>query len=138
MKRRAFLQFLGVGAAAGPSAVKSAAEMSMADLNMPGVGQYLGGKDGEVDSAGDDACEVMSESRMQRTTRRLERLIGKSDAQVAKEKRDQYVSALDPNVASLRSVSLTEKMRIQRLRQYERRRAIEIADYRGILAGLFD
>ena len=132
MNRRGFFGLLGGAAVAGPSVAKSAAEMGMADLAMPGV--HLGGSYGDYSKQA--VCTEKNSS--ERAAKYLERLLGKSDDQIARETRETYVSALDPDVASLRSMTLASKIRLQKRVQYERNRQREIENYRGILAGLWE
>lgn len=53
------------------------------------------------------------------------------------EKRGFHVSALDPNVASLRSVALHRKIEMTRATNYERREKAEEVYLRGHLKGWF-
>lgn len=128
MKRRAFLGFLGGAAASGPAMAKAAGEVTIADLS---VGSYSSG--GEVLYASVSSKDDKSWAKSQ-----LTHLLGKSAEQIAREKRDYYISSLDPDTASLRSVSLGGKIRMQKARSYEMNCKREEERYRGILAGWWD
>lgn len=129
MKRRAFLGFLGGAAVAGPQAAKSAAQMTMADTSFAGLGlaRNMGALAAGSESP-DKSWAVTS----------LKRLVGMSDVEVARRKRGHYVDGLDPEVASLRSVSLVHKVRMTRDRAFERRNQDERTYLEGVIAGLWD
>lgn len=128
MKRRAFLGFLGGAAASGPAMAKAASEMTITDLS---VSPYISGGEVPYASVASKDDKIWAKSR-------LAHLLGKSAEQIAREKRDYCISSLDPDTASLRSVSLGGKIRMQKARSYEMNCKREEERYRGILAGLWD
>lgn len=130
MERRAFLGFLGGAASSGPAIVKSAAQMGLHDLTMPGI--VRGGGSG-IEAADAPACDAKDYAK-----RGLAKLLGKSAAQIARDKRDTYIDGLDPCIASLRSMALGAKVRLQRDINYNRRRNRDEERFRGILAGWWD
>lgn len=101
--------------------------MSLGDLSVPSVS--IGG----YTQAGLSPTDNKSWAKMQ-----LARLLGKTAAQVAREKRDTQIYALDPDLACLRSVNLATKIRRQKRLNYEVNQAREEEQYRGILAGLWE
>lgn len=131
MRRRAFFGFMGGAAVAGPAAVKSAAEMGLGDLSVS-VGNFGNSVAGSSIAGADPADSKTCAQRG------LSRLLGKSAVQIAREKRDTYVHAFDADVAALRSVTIGNKIRLQKRLNYDRNREREEENYRGILAGLWD
>lgn len=115
MKRRGFLGLMGGALAAGPSMAKEAVTQTMADLSVPGVGipYGMGGMPGQTSSnAPYDEREHLQGQ--------LSKLLGKSAAEKLREKKTMGVNMLDPDLASMRSFSLSARMRIQQDRNYER------------------
>ena len=66
----------------------------------------------------------------------LKKLIGKSAAQKEYERRQIQVHQFDPNVAALRSVSVTAKVRMSRDRLYERSLELERMRLEHLIGGL--
>ena len=131
--RRRFLSLLGVGAAAGPLAVKAAADAeigsSMGMLNIKGFGSTaLGLSSGQPPDA-EQVAYIPYEKR----------LIGAADyikmfgiPEVMEfELRDQarYVGSFDPDIACKQSWSMAVKIMTQRERNYQR--AVERVEKSG-------
>lgn len=132
MKRRAFLGFLGGAVASGPAAAKTAAQMTLADLS-PGPTAYLSNSLGESAQAPDDG-----EWRVARATDRLKQILGMTDTARAMAKKRHYISALDPGIASLRSVTLHRKIEMSRAVDFERQQHNEKTYLEGFLARLWE
>lgn len=128
MKRRSFLGFLGGAAAAGPSMAKGAADIAMSDLRL--AGSMYG--DGSA-SAGYPITASGSASSWAKES--LERFLGKTPDMIAYEKRGRSVHALEPDVASMRSLSMRAKVSMSRDRQYERATRQEHENLLGHIAG---
>jgi len=137
MKRRAFLGFLGGVAVAGPQAAKSAAEMTMADLNLPGIG-LLGGSGGygALASAGDSS--VRSYNHVDWAKSSLKMLTGLKTPEIERKKLEYHVHQLDPNIAALRSVALVSKIRVSRDAQFAQSQHRERSYLEGIIAGWWE
>ena len=133
MKRRAFFGFLGGAAVAGPSVAKSAAQMTVSDLNLRQAGVAMLG-------SGLDAAESQCVRSDPKTyaTKELARFLGKTPTQRAREKADHYVNGLDPEIAVLRSVALPAKIRMTRAVDYERSVRNRKTYLEGILAGWWE
>lgn len=123
MKRRGFLGFLAGGAVAGPGMVKAAAEQTLAGLSVDGgmsgpegwappMPNYVSG--GTISTA-TLAGQLSNVAHMQAD---LARLLGKSEARKRRERASINVHALSPDIAALRSVSLTRKVAMQRELNY--------------------
>ena len=132
MKRRAFLGFLGGAAVAGPTAAKSAAEMTMADLRAPGVSlnSVMGDAPKSIGECDRDPVSVKEYAQSS-----LKKLLGKSARRIAFEKRTRWIDGLEPDVAGLRSVSLQHKIKMSRERAYDRAERIDEDTLRGRIAG---
>ena len=112
MKRRGFLSFMGGAAVAGPSMAKQAA-MSLVDLQLPVAASSL------ADS--NFGASVQSTFGMgDHWSIALAKHLAKSPERKAWEKAHHQVSALDPDIAAMRSIALHAKIRMQRDRDYER------------------
>ena len=130
MKRRAFLGFLGGAAVSGPTVAKAAGEMGLADLSLPNaIGEAV------LPSAYGYATQPDNKGWAKDA---LKRLVGRSAQQIAREKRDTYVQALDSDTACLRSVAIGAKIRRQKRLNYETNIARDEERYRGIIAGWWD
>lgn len=129
MKRRAFFGLLGGAVVAGPQAAKSAAQMTLADVRLTSAGMGVPG------SGYGSSIAATTVSNGSWASDALKRLIGKTAAQVDMEKRRQYVDALDPQIASLRSVALHRKVAMQRDVSYARSQDGEKGYLEGVIAG---
>ena len=131
MKRRAFFGFLGGAAVAGPSVAKSAAQMTLSDLNLRQAG--MAGSSGAPMGGMTEPADQKSYAKQA-----LARFMGKTPLQRAREKATHYVDGLDPEVACLRSVALHSKVRMTRAITYERSQLREKTYLEGILAGWWE
>ena len=109
--RRSFLSLLGGVAVAGPSALSATAErMAMVPIAPPG-GAPVGGFATGVQADVPRSLSVVAA-----------RLLGTPDWLKDQWKDDgKLVQSLDPDIAALKSMSLSAKMVVQRKRNYERR-----------------
>lgn len=132
MKRRSFLGFLGGAAVAGPQAAKSAAQMTMVDLQIPHLG------DG-VPSHGLFSSKAASSYDPKEWARdALNKLTGRSAMEAAKRRREYQIYALDANVAALRSMTLVNKMRLSKEVQFARSERDYRSHLEGIIAGWWE
>lgn len=116
--RRSFLGLFGAAAVAGPNAVKSANINVLLDAPVGGI------VDGMSSSYPSDKGWAKNN---------LKKLLGKTAEQRQRELARTSVYQLDPNVASLRSVSLTGKMRFSKHIIYAREEEKQIFDMEGII-----
>jgi hypothetical protein len=115
MKRRSFLKGLVGGAVAAPVAAKQAMDAAVADLSLSnGVGLTNAANLGSASNG-----RIEGGSNAGWAFDGLKKLAGRTVADHVKAKRGQYISALDPNVASLRSVALHKKIAMTRDIVYE-------------------
>lgn len=129
MKRRAFLGFLGGAAVAGPQVAKSAADMTMADLRLPGIaGNAMGSLGGPV-ASGPDTGWARSQ---------LAKLVGLSAKEREGRKMRYWADGLSPDVAVLRSVALPRKIAMSKERQFEASLRNEKGYLEGIIAGWWE
>lgn len=125
MKRRGFLGFAAGAAVSGPAYARAAASqmvLSSGSGSILGTGMnYVGGKEG-IDVGGyaeDDWAQ-----------RQLVNLLGKTAAEIAREKRRLTVHVLDGDIAGMRSLAWHAKIAMQQDRDYERSRNDEIFNLR--------
>lgn len=129
MKRRSFLGFLGGAVASGPSAVTSVAEVSN-KLSLDGLATPkphtppLSWKFPILSDPKEFAKRSLLEEFEECLPEHLER-----------KRSEHKVSALDPNIASLRSVSLSSKIRMTRDFDFERSRERRKHYLMGIIEG---
>lgn len=127
MNRRKFLTFLGLGAVGGKRAAAQAAEVLTAQMNLGALDAAVGRKvAGTRRYLGDDSDfrygEGASEDEMTRVQNL--RLFGLPDWIVERWNEDaDDVDTLDPDLASMKSFSLSAKLSMQRDRN--RKRAVE-------------
>ena len=121
--RRSFLSLLGVSAAAGPLAVKAAADAEIgklagiqSNLASTGLGLYGGGVPAAVGQAGG----ISYEQTLIRAADYI-KVFGLPEF-VEFELRDQckWISSLDPDIACKKSWSMSVKILEQRERNYQR------------------
>lgn len=130
--RRRFLSLLGVSTAAGPLAVKAAAEVESASLM--GVvttglgGGYIPGRPAE--NASQDGGYVAYEDRVIGVADYIKMFGVPKSIEETYKLNSQFVSALDPDLACKRSWSMCVKVQEQRQRNYQRQ--IEQLTQRGI------
>lgn len=134
MKRRGFLGFLGGAAVAGPGMVKTAAAHGMESLSL---GQVAGGfstgyglEGPAFATAAMDVADVSPLDAGHWAQRELAEFLGMTAKDLVERRRATHVSVLDPDLAVMRSLSLTTKIRMQRDRQFER----GLEEQRGYLA----
>lgn len=132
MKRRNFLGFMVGAAASGPSIAKSASQLSMADLNYAGISLGGGGGSGELAKAPCPSDVYYDEKSWAKKA--LSGLLGKTAKEIEKGRRETYVGGLEPDVAVLRSMTLTSKIRLQRKIYYDRQRMFEEERLRDMIA----
>lgn len=121
MKRRGFLGLLGGAAVAGPGMAREA--IGMAATQIGGVNGGVGGlvaNYGAQATTGMNYTGGLAEPSRNWAAEQLSKLIGKTAAEIAKEKAGIYVHSLDPDLAEMRSIRLHAKMRIQREREWQR------------------
>lgn len=116
MKRRNFLGFLGGAAIAGPSAAKAAvSSVGMADLAPMGINMLgTSGVGGAPTLAWGGSTDNIGYAKDG-----LKKLVGMTKAERERRKRNHYFQGLDPDTASLRSISLTSKIRLAKDRSFE-------------------
>lgn len=128
MKRRSFLGFLGGAVVGGPKVAQSAAD------KLSGIGLGLGNAHG-MEVASYSGYAIPPDAPLDATTfakSALKTLLGKSEEQIAEERRRIYISNIDPDIACLRSMTLTSKIRLQRkvahnqMQSHEEKRLREI------------
>lgn len=128
MNRRSILKFLGGAAAAGPAAISEAAEAS-SKLSLGGLAVP---KPNEVFSINFYDPRDPREVAKNNLRAEFEDIL----PEVIERKRQRHsISALDPNVAALKSVSLPNKIRMTRDIDFERSRQRRRIDLEGIIAG---
>lgn len=125
MKRRAFLGFLGGAAAAGPKAMADAAAMS--ELRM---GKSWGPLTPTF------APAVPDVDRLSWQKKALKRLLGMSAQEKEFRRANFTISEIEPEVAVLRSMAFTSKIRRSRDIAFERSQAHEIGWLEARITGL--
>lgn len=111
VKRRGFLGLMAGAAAAAPTMAQEAA------------GQIAsGGLSGGLVSAGNTGFgqAVLAGASDQWARDELAQLLGKTAAQIAREKRQITVSHFDGDIAAMRSLAWHAKVAMQQEREYER------------------
>ena len=129
MNRRSFLKFIPAGVLGAKQAAAQAAEKLAFGVGEIGLeassatDMPMGGIAGSGDYAG-------------YARKRLAQMLTPWWQEL--RRRGISVSRLDPDLASMRSLSLSVRMQMQRDRNFERIMADERAHYEGALSGLFD
>ncbi len=129
MKRRSFLGLLGGAAAAGPSNVANAVTPQALKLRHLGIAGTL---------ARVDEAEPSDAGRVEHAKQRLKQLIGWGSEARAMRRRRYWLDGLEPDVAALRSVALSQKVRISRRIAFERDEATQQSYLEGVIAGLWE
>lgn len=118
MKRRSFFGVMGGAAVAGPAMAKEA--VGRLSTGMEGLSLGNGaGLVGEASGYATQANTFLIPSAVDEAVNAkaiLGKLVGITAAQRAKVKRETYVSILDPDLASYRSLSLSAKIDMQKER----------------------
>lgn len=135
MKRRGFFGLMGGAVVAGPSMAQQAMTTGLEGLSIGGVGvpfmdngaNYVG----QTTAAG--PSETYDPTHWPR--KELADFLGLTAEEWAQIRLDTYVSALDPDIAIMRSISLTSKIRMQRDRNFERSR---LQSHRSLKSQLAD
>lgn len=127
MKRRGFLKALAGAPIAGPAVVKEAVASTMADLSLSGVATGIA-SNGMMPQSPDDNW----------AQKELTKYLGKTAAHLALEKKQFQFNGIEPDVAALRSVSLTSKVRLSRDIAFERSQEQHKSWLEGRIAGLFN
>lgn len=111
MNRRGFLGFFGAAAAMGPTtAAKMTSDLGSLDLTRVGLADALTNVEDSPLYFGAESAGGRIEWALKKLAKR--KLMSVAD--LDRQKRDFDVHRLDPNVASLRSVSVVAKMHITR------------------------
>jgi hypothetical protein len=136
MKRRNFLGFLGGAAVAGPSAAKAAvSQVGMAGLAPIGINLASGsGKYSGAVTQGIGATY----SHVEYARSALKSMMSLTDAAKEHRKREHYFQGLDPDTASLRSLSLTSKIKLAKERSFEASERKQRSHLQGIIDGLWE
>lgn len=130
MRRRNFLGMFGAAVASGPKAI---ADVGLQGLNIRGVVAPLG-LGGYEDRIG----QSPSMDNVSWAKSSLERLRAMTPWARDLKRRSFHMEAMDPNTASLRSVSLSQKIRISHRRQYEASCRMHDSYLEGVIAGLLE
>lgn len=128
MNRRSLLKFFGGAAAAGPVAVSHAAEasskLSLGGLSIPKPQETFKFYTYDPGDPRESAKKALRDE--------FEQIL----PEVIERRRQRHtISALDPNIASLRSVSLPNKIRMTRDLDFEKSRQRRRIDLEGVIAG---
>lgn len=134
MIRRNFLKMVTGMVASGQQVAKTASAMTTADINLKMLG--LAGAAAQRDAGPSPASDP--EYAKTWAAKRLAQLAMPGKRQRKMRKDRFWVDSLDPDVASLRSVSLGSKVRMSRDRQFERSERAERVYLKGIIAGLWE
>jgi len=111
MNRRGFLGFFGAAAAVGPStAAKMTSDLASLDLTRVGLADALT----QVEDGYLFTGEESPKGRIEWALKKLAKRKLMSAVELDRQRRDFDVHRLDPNIASLRSMSVVSKMRVTR------------------------
>lgn len=116
MKRRGFLGFAAGAVVAGPGMAKEAAAKAAQSLALSGIGQgnTLNGLSNGAPTIG---YAAQQSNPVLQATQALAKISAMTTEQRAKRKRMMNVGAIDPDIASYRSISLSAKIDWQKERQ---------------------
>lgn len=129
MKRRGFLGLLGGAVAAGPAGVADAVTPQALKLRHLGIAGTL---------ARVDEASPSDAGRADWAKQRLKKLLGWGSEAREMRRRRYWLEGLEPDVAALRSVALSQKVRISRRIAFERDEAQQKTYLEGVIAGLWD
>ena len=124
--RRGFFGIMGSAVVAGPDSVKKAAEMSLKDLSVEGVGDAMFDR---------GYAPVAADGQTNWAIKELAKLRSMSKKENMQKKKTTYVGALDVNVATLRSVSIVHKYRMSKELVYKRNQENQETYLEGIIKG---
>ena len=138
MKRRGFLGFLAGGAVAAPAlaqqAVNSIGQVSIGvpvDVGSNYVSGALHAGKGLFDPG-------PNRSPVDQARHQLTKLAGRSAARIAWEKQQIGVHVLDADIASMRSLAMHAKIRMQRERQWQRSQQERKSYLERVISGFFN
>lgn len=134
MQRRGFLGIVAGVIGTGPKALaKAAAPAGMEALKLTGVMQSIDNFDGEI-----PASDQGPDGQKARAKKWLKRLMGVNVKEEELKRRTQWIDGLDPDTATLRSMSIGAKIRRTRRLQYDQQKHERKLRYQGILDGWFN
>ena len=129
MKRRGFLGFAAGALVSGPALAREAAAQTV----LSGGGMLSAGMNY---MSGVEAKTGFGPSEDDWAQRQLANLLGKTAAEIAREKRRLTVHVLDGDIAGMRSLAWHAKIAMQQDRDYERSRNDEIFNLREYIGQL--
>lgn len=119
MRRRGVLGLLGGALAAGPSMAKEAVS-SIASMQVPGALETASLANSATNYGLQSVSETNPFDRGSWLKSRLNELLGASEEQKKERWENTWVPALDPDLVTNRSFSLSAKILIQKKRNYDR------------------
>lgn len=126
LARRGFLRMLGGAVAAGPAIGKSAADMTLADTRLWPQGL----------SAGNLVEPPVPHTPSATHARSMLEELKRGGEQARRLRRTRlHLEGLEPDLATMRSLSLTTKVRLSRDRAFERHERTQAAWFTGIIKG---
>jgi len=128
MKRRAFLKAAAVSPIVAPAAAKEIVNSTIEDLSLQGINVNNTEMAGNVLPSDDSIFD-----RHTFFTKQLKQLWSKTPEEIRQERNNFYISKLEADVYSLRSVSLVNKIRMSRQQCYDKDRKQHIALYTATL-----
>lgn len=122
MKRRGFFGLMGGAVVAGPSMAKTAISTGLEGLS---IGAISGMPEPPYPfaTAASDISDISPFDPGHWAQRELADFLGKSAEELAEMRLNTSVSAIDPDISIMRSISLDSKIRMQRDRTFARNRA---------------
>lgn len=120
MRRRGFLGSVVGAAVAGPAMAKQAIASGLEGLSMGQTG--LGGLASAGSYGLNQAFQSPGDDPLEWPKRELAEFLGRSAADLARERLETPVGQIDPDLACMQSIALQAKVRIQRDRNFERNR----------------
>ena len=124
MRRRGFLGSVVGAAVAGPSMAKQAIASGLEGLSMgqTGLGALASASSYGLNETQQYPVPQEEYDPVAWAKRDLAEFIGRSAADLARERMETGVDRLDPDLACMQSIALQAKLRIQRDRNFERNR----------------